>query len=33
MRDTWIVTNDKLTGGAAIGGASSAWQPQVIHTS
>jgi len=30
--DTWIITNNQLTGGSAIGGASTAWQPQVIHT-
>jgi hypothetical protein len=27
-----IVTNDQVTVGTAIGAASTAWQPQVIHT-
>jgi hypothetical protein len=30
--DTWLITNDRLTGGTAISTASTAWQPQVIHT-
>jgi hypothetical protein len=30
--DTWIVSNDHVIGGGAIGTLSTAWQPQVIHT-
>jgi hypothetical protein len=30
--NTWIITNDQVTGNGAIGTASTAWQPQVIRT-
>jgi hypothetical protein len=30
---TWLISNDHVTGGSVIGTVSTAWQPQVIHTS
>ncbi len=30
--DTWLVKNDSLAGGSAVGFVSSGWQPQLIHS-